>query len=170
MPHLHKALSLAVMLTETMRIKLTIIHVIIPLLLGATLYISFRSISLRMFDWFRIIEADKIALGVRNLLNPIKSYLPTWTYFSLPDGLWAYSFSSAFIILWSNQFKIGKYWLLLPFLSSCGIELAQGLKIFPGTFDFMDLTFCFSALLLSIIILTPKKEKNETQKQVFFNS
>ncbi len=147
--------------------KLTIIHVFLPLIIGGLIYISFRSLSLRMFNWFEMVGISEFTSFIRAIFNPLKVHIPSWTYFSLPDGLWVYSFSSAYLILWSSQFKKGKYWLLIPLLFGAIIELAQGLKIFPGTFDILDFTFCIIAFTLSIIIIKPKIQKYEKQKQVF---
>ena len=147
-----------------MRLKtLTMIHVFSPLIVGGGIYISFRSMSLRLFEWFEIIELKTTISFIRNIIHPFKNELPTWTYYSLPDGLWVYSFSSALIILWGDQFKFGKYWLIIPLLFGAFIELAQKIKIFPGTFDIIDFTFSIMALALSIIIVKPKIQTNETQ-------
>lgn len=147
--------------------KLLIIHVICPLIIGGLIYISFRSSSLRLFYWFEMIGLNNITSFIRNVTYPLKNYLPSWTYFSLPDGLWVYSFTSALLILWDNQLKIAKFWLLIPLFTGAIIEVAQGLKIFRGTFDVLDLTFTIVALLLSIIIINYKFKKNDKQKQVF---
>lgn len=145
-----------------MRLKtLTMIHVFCPLIIGGFIYISFRSVSLRLFNWFEIVGIKSAALSIRNIIYPYKNDLPNWTFFSLPDGLWVYSFSSALIILWGDQFKFGKYWLIIPLLFGAFIEFAQKIKIFPGTFDIIDFTFSISALALSIIILKPKIRTNE---------
>jgi uncharacterized membrane protein len=93
--------------------------------------------------------------------------LPQWVYYSLPDGLWVYSFSSALLILWKGQYEKAKIWLFIPLFSGSMIEIAQGLRIFPGTFDFLDLTFTTISLLLSIIIINDKFKTNDKQKQVF---
>jgi hypothetical protein len=142
--------------------KITTIHVILPLLIGGLIYISFRSISLRMCNWFEVIGINDFTSWIRCSMNPLKNNIPSWTYFSLPDGLWVYSFSSALIILWGNQYKKGKYWLLIPLLFGAIIELAQGIKLFPGTFDIIDFVFCLLASYLSIIIVKAKiQKKNE---------
>jgi hypothetical protein len=142
-------------------IKICIIHVFCPLIIGGVIYISFRSMSLRFFDYLDTLGIKTAVSFIRNILHPFKNELPTWTYFSLPDGLWVYSFSSALIILWGDQFNFGKYWLIIPLLFGAFIELAQKIKIFPGTFDIIDFTFSIVALVLSIIILKPKIQKNE---------
>jgi len=144
-------------------IKMTTIHVIFPLTIGGLIYISFRSLSLRLFGWFEFTGINTFTSFIRNSTYPIKNYLPSWIYFSLPDGLWVYSFSSALLIIWGDQFSKVKYWLLIPLLFGVIIEFAQGLKIFPGTFDIIDFTFTIMALALSIIIIKPKTQTNERE-------
>lgn len=139
-------------------------NVILPLLVGGLIYISFRSLSLRMFSWFDIIGVHNIIYNLREILHPFKKDLPTWVYFSLPDGLWVYSFSSAYLIVWKNQFKIARFWLLIPFTFGCVLELAQLLKIFPGTFDFTDFIVTFLGFTLSLLIF--KQNINDKQIQV----
>lgn len=146
--------------------NLIIAHTILPLLVGGLLYISFRSTTLKMFSWFKFIGIENTILNIRQQLSPLKLNLPEWTYFSLPDGLWVYSFTSALLIVWDNQFRHAKIWLLIPFFTGAIIEIAQGFKIFRGTFDILDLTFTIVALLLSIIIINYKFKQNDKQKQV----
>lgn len=144
--------------------KLVFIHVIIPLLFGGLIYISFRSLSLRMFNWFEWSKIDILTTLIRTTIHPSKSQYPSWFYFSLPDALWVYSFSSALLILWKDQFKKGKYWLFIPLLLGSVVEVAQGLKLFPGTFDILDLIFTIVALCLSVIIINYIFNQNDKQK------
>lgn len=143
--------------------KLIFIHVIMPLLLGGLIYISFRSTSLRMFNWFEWSKIDFVTSLIRYLIYPLKKYLPLWFYFSLPDGLWVYSFSSALLIYWNNDFQKVNYWLLIPFLSGILIEILQGFKFFSGTFDFLDLFFSAFGLLLSKTIINYKFKEHDKQ-------
>ncbi|MCR4030286.1 MULTISPECIES: hypothetical protein [Flavobacterium] len=146
--------------------KIIFIHVIVPLVIGGLIYISFRSLSLRMFDWFKWIHIDFITSLIRDIMYPFKRQIPTWFYFSLPDALWVYSFSSALLIIWKDQFKKGKYWLLIPLLSGSIVEIAQAVKLFPGTFDMIDLIFTTTALLFSIM-LNSIFNQNEKHKKLF---
>jgi len=141
-------------------IKTTTIHVIFPLFLGGLLYISFRSLSLRMFRWFEIIGIHDLILIIRKTISPLKNNLPNWIYYSLPDGLWVYSLSSALMLLWDNQYEKGKYWLAIPLIFGVIIELAQSVKLFPGTFDIIDIFMCSIALFLSIKITKSNSLKN----------
>jgi hypothetical protein len=139
-------------------------NTILPLIVGGVIYISFRSKSLRMFNWFENIE---VLNSTRNLLYPMKKFTPSWVYYSLPDALWMYSFSSIYLLIWKDQINEGKYWLLIPLVFGCSIEFAQGLNIFEGTYDLIDLIACLLAFIISIIINNPRFQKNEKQKQVF---
>lgn len=143
-----------------------IYNVLLPLLLGAFLYISFRSTTIRMFDWFEFIGIEQFTNLIRISFHPIKSSLPTWIYYSLPDGLWMYSFSSVYLLIWRKEIGNGKYWLLIPLITGCLFEILQGLKLFEGTFDPIDLSLCLLALMLSIIT-NFYIQKNEKQKQIF---
>lgn len=94
-------------------------------------------------------------------MNFIKYLLPNWSNFSLPDGLWIYSFTSFLLIYWDNKFDYYKYWLLIPFTTSIVVEILQWLKMFPGTFDIIDLLFLMLGFTLSLIIINSKFKKHE---------
>jgi hypothetical protein len=156
------------MTTKTVKIKrttLTIIHCLIPLLVGGLLYVLFRSTTLRMFEWFSLIGFEDAIQSARTSAFEYKNYLPNWAYLSLPDGLWIYSFTSAILIYWHNDNKKTKFWLLIPFTTGILIEILQGFKLFPGTFDYLDLTFSILGLSISKIIINHKFKQNDKQKQ-----
>jgi hypothetical protein len=142
-----------------LKLKLFLINVLLPLLMGTLLYISFRTTSIRMFTWFEILGIKKMIFLIRSLVNPFKNNLPDWVCYSLPDALWVYSFTSIYLILWNNKIN---YWLIFPFFFGCVVEIAQKLKIFEGTYDPIDLILCLIAFILSIYInqLTKNNEKN----------
>ncbi len=145
----------------SLKYYLFIFHSIIPLLLGGIFYISFRSTTLIMFNWFKVIGIENIIFKIRNSMNFIKYLLPNWSNFSLPDGLWIYSFTSFLLIYWDNKFDYYKYWLLIPFTTSIVVEILQWLKMFPGTFDIIDLLFLMLGFTLSLIIINSKFKKHE---------
>jgi hypothetical protein len=146
-----------------LKIKHFLIHVFAPLIIGSLLYISFRSETIRMFSWFETVGLSSFVNGIRKILNPFKENIPTWIYYSLPDGLWVYSFTSSYMLIWGKDIQSAKYWLLLPLVFGSAVELAQGIRIFPGTFDILDFLCCSVGLLLSILIF--KLNKNE--KKIF---
>ena len=132
------------------KVNLILLHILTPLSLGALIYIAFRNKSLTIFRWFDKISISEFTDSIRNLLNPLKNNIPDWVIFSLPDGLWVYSFTSFLIIIWKNNSESVKYWMILPFAILLLIELLQLTKIFTGTCDFTDIYISFLALIISV--------------------
>lgn len=124
------------------------INVLVPLLIGGLIYILFRNESLIMFNWFDYLGLLEQIKELRATLNPMKSILPNWIYYSLADGLWTYAFVSAYLI----YYKVD-YWLLLPFLLSIGVEILQYFQLFQGTFDVIDLLCCIVGYTLPFLLL-----------------
>ena len=104
-----------------------------------------------MFDWFDFIGFSEIILDVRELFLEIL-FLPNWFYYSLPDGLWTYAFTSSFIIIWGINNPVLKYWLVIPFILSLVPEILQLFNLFPGTFDLNDLIFMSIGFISSILV------------------
>lgn len=132
-------------------LKLVFIHCILPIFVGGIIYIGFRSLSLRMFNWFDFFGFSDIILEVRELFHEIL-FLPNWFYYSLPDGLWTYAFTSSFIIIWGINNPVLKYWLVIPFILSLVPEMLQLFNLFPGTFDLNDLIFMSIGFISSILV------------------
>jgi hypothetical protein len=83
----------------------------------------------------------------------------------LPDGLWAYAFCSAILIIWNRQ--MNTFWLLVLFLIFIIIELLQYLQVIRGTGDILDIAvyFAFSGITFltnKFYISNPKTHFNET--------
>jgi hypothetical protein len=133
------------------KLELTIIHCLMPLLLGGFIYLSFRSKQLRMFDWFTYLNFDNFISYLRELFFQYKIFLPNCILYSIPDGLWVYSFTSALLIAWEGKLNI---WLSIPLVAGPVLEIAQLLNIFPGTFDIMDLLLTITAFYFSFKIIT----------------
>lgn len=133
------------------KFKLTTFHVILPIIIGGLIYVSFRSSSLKMFEWLAYIGTNDLVCWFRNMIMPIKDKVPSWIYFSLPDGLWVYSSTSALLILWNSRINL---WIFIPLFTSIVIEIAQKTKIVSGTFDILDLSFSILGVLLSNLIIT----------------
>ncbi len=142
------------------KVKSYLVHVLIPLFIGGYIYIVFRNKNLRFFNYFEKIGCLDYINTIRLINNPYKGFFPNWFFYSLPDGLWVYSFTSFYIIIWNGRIAKMQYWLLLPVIFGCLAELAQAIKIFEGTYDPIDLLFLVSAFIISINI---NKFKNETK-------
>ena len=79
--------------------------------------------------------------------------LPDWFVFSLPDGLWLFSYISVVLLVWKNQItKHSIAWILIIPLYAIVHELGQLFKFTEGTFAFNDLLFYSIAIFLPFIL------------------
>lgn len=140
-----------------------LIHAILPLSLGGLIYISFRSTNLKMFSWFEILNIDSYIFIIRFKLIEYKVFFPSWFYFSLPDALWAYSFSSSILIFWINNLKIGKLFLSIPLSYIIFSEFLQLLEIIRGTFDILDLIISIIGIIISYKFIKTQILKDEKE-------
>ena len=102
----------------------------VPLIIGCLIYTLFRT------DY---IIYNKL-LG--NLFTPLTfadTFLERVIVFSLPDGLWAMSYTILiFHIRKDKSFRTIIWSLIIPFIGAFS-EIGQFYLLIPGTFDFMDL-------------------------------
>ena len=138
-------------------IRQTILGHLTTLLLGGLIYILFRQETLQMFGWFDSLNLLGIISELRELTIPVKKYLPEWFIYSLPDGLWVFSYVSGLMLVWDNHInKSNFFWIILiPFLALSS-EFFQLFNLIPGTFDLIDMTFYLIGAVLPIIIFKPK--------------
>lgn len=107
---------------------------------GGLIYICFRIESLKMFSWFKSINISKVITTIRNYALNYELLIPDWVKFSLPDGLWLFSFISLILITWKNEINSSNLlWLIsLPIIALLS-EIGQFISIIPGTFDWTDI-------------------------------
>lgn len=109
-----------------------------------------------MFKWLELLSLTDIVISLREYLSPTREFIPDWVVFSSPDGLWVYSFSSSFILIWNEDFAMAKPWLIIPLFVGAFAEIFQYFKILPGTFDLIDFFVCITASILSIYFVKRK--------------
>jgi hypothetical protein len=66
------------------------------------------------------------------------------------DGLWAYAFCSALLIVWNRKILPG--WISAAFLSAVIFELLQYLHFVPGTSDLYDVFTYFLCFVLALVL------------------
>ena len=140
--------------------KRKILILLLPVILGGIIYIAFRSDQLLLFNWLSSID------GVRKLNNYGNTILVFhWFKYSLPDGLWLYSYTSLMLEIW--RYRINEqslFWIFsLPFIALSS-EFLQLFKVIPGTFDFLDLIFYSLGIVLpfyksNVLIFNPKNHE-----------
>jgi hypothetical protein len=138
--------------------KQLIIGHMFTLLLGCFIYISFRQDTLIMFNWLNRINILEIISDYRLFTLPLAENLPNWFLYSLPDGLWLFSYLSILLAVWKNTIsKHNIHWILLVPTIAVFIEFGQLFSIVSGTFDILDLTFYLVGAVLPILIFTNSK-------------
>lgn len=149
-----------------MKIQIIIGHVF-TLLLGGLIYILFRQDTLKMFSWFDNINVSAAISELRLCTVPLSGHFPNWFLYSLPDGLWLFSYLSVLLVVWDNVIsKHNIHWLLLVPMVAIFSEIGQLFEIVPGTFDIFDLIFYLLGTVLPILIFTNSKTPRNSTRWV----
>lgn len=117
-------------------------NVIFPVFIGAGIYSLWRSKALLVFAWYRWAGLYGPMLTLRAYFAGVKHLIPGPILYSLPDGLWVYSFTALMGYIWYQkpQRYARLFWTLLPGSMAVGAEIGQGLRLVPGTFDWADMS------------------------------
>lgn len=142
-------------------ILILLLNVILPIVLGGIIYLSWRKDSLYMFHWFKYSGLNDAILCLRETFFPLKDYLPTIVLYSLPDAVWVYSFSFFMIWLWKDGPKPELiFWGSIGAILGIGGEFGQLFGIVRGTYDFVDLLLCTISVALAISAIKILETKN----------
>lgn len=141
--------------------KQLIIGHILSLLFGCFIYISFRQDTLIMFNWLDRVNILEVISVYRLFSLPLAENLPNWFLYSLPDGLWLFSYISILLVIWRNVIsKQNIHWVLIVPLIAIVSEIGQLIKLVPGTFDIVDICFYLSGTIVPILLFAnPKTNK-----------
>ncbi|AFU69427.1 hypothetical protein P700755_002686 [Psychroflexus torquis ATCC 700755] len=128
---------------------------LLTLFIGGLIYVAFRTDSLLMFKWFSAASIDTPIELIRGMTLTAKNSLPDWFLFSLPDGLWIFSYTSLVLLIWRNKInRENFFWIaIIPILIILS-ELGQLFNIVPGTFDLIDVLLYSLGAILPILIFT----------------
>ncbi len=130
------------------------LHIFLPIFIGASIYLLFRKDTLLVFSWIDYIGASEIVSFIRDNVFFIRKYIPGFILYSLPDGIWVYSGTVAFAIIWKNYPNnfLCVFWITLSFSCAIVAEILQLFGIVNGTFCSLDilsyiLFFCLALYL-----------------------
>jgi hypothetical protein len=142
-------------------------HVILPLLVGGLVYVRWRAPELLMFDWFRMLGLEPLALRFNVARAGAEPGVPLWLIYSLPDGLWVYALTAFFVRIWSGvkSSPVKTFFLSLSLVLGAGSELGQLARFVPGTFDWIDFFFYIIAAVLAFYFASgnnPERSSNES--------
>lgn len=129
---------------KSFRLNFLVYTVILPLFFGFLIYIFFRT---------NTYLNNFLNVGL-NIKIPIES-INYFIKFLLPDGIFAFSFTNAFLLLWFKEFKLN--YLIVSFAFFVLIEFFQLLNLIPGTFDILDIIVMNLFALFSYYITTKKR-------------
>ena len=92
--------------------------------------------SLTMFSATGISESS---VWLQILRNNVPGKVPDWYVYALPDGLWAFSYTTFIAALWN--FKSPQCIPIATVIPTVGLvsEILQYFNILPGVFDWCDL-------------------------------
>jgi len=126
---------------------------ITSLISGFSIYLFFRSDSIIYFNWLNNSFAVEIINEIRQNFTPLKSKLPTWFLFSLPDGLWLNSYMFFIFSIRGTAFNLkNNVWFFSIPILILFHEIGQLFNIFDGTFDIFDLIFYTIGFCIPIAI------------------
>lgn len=131
------------------------------LLLGGLIYILFRSNTLYINNWLLNHNLGFDLQIIRTYTLPTRAYLPEWLIYSFPDALWMLSLSTLIHTIWKDEpTKSLIIWSLITPIIALSWEIAQGLKLIKGTFDWVDILF-YGLVTITIYfnLKTTKDEK-----------
>lgn len=131
----------------------TIVIPAAPLGVGGLIYILWRSPSLLMFKWFDALGLTTLLMSMRSACSDVRSNIPDWVLYSLPDAAWLSSGFLLYAVIWSGS-RCGArhFWVWVPpFLAVTG-EFGQLFRVVPGTFDVTDVMVCIGAAAASYLV------------------
>lgn len=82
---------------------------LIALIGGGSIYILFRPVEAKFFNWFTIIESRNWLFIIREESLSVIGFLPPWILYSLPNGLWAFAYTLIIMYLWTRSKSLMKY-------------------------------------------------------------
>lgn len=139
----------------------------LALLSGGIIYILFRTSEPVFFNWIRAVGLGNWLYFVRNISLSLTPTLPDWIVFSLPNGLWAFSYALLITTIWSESKSPLKYfWMASIPLLVLGFEILQLTGIIPGTFCIQDVALGIAGLTIGIIVGTKIIKPNHHEKAV----
>lgn len=145
--------------------------IIFPLILGIGIYFLYRS---RNLFYFKIFTTHPLiynyVIKIRDIAWLYRKNLPLWTVYSLPDGLWLFSFGATLLldrIFYFFHFII--FTCIYGFM--IGLEFIQkyfgGHGTMLGTFDKLDiLFFTIGYIFIVLISYFIHKRKSSDEKKV----
>ena len=133
----------------------------LTLLCGTLIYLLFRVSTLKVFSWLNFLGIDFVNFDLRKNSINFAPKIPEWFIFSLPDGIWIFSYVVLMISIWNfNVNKQSLFWLAIIPIIAIFSEIFQIFGIISGTFDIIDLSFYLLGFILPFVIFRKQLNYN----------
>jgi hypothetical protein len=148
------------------RVCPVVLHVVLPVAVGAALYTAFRERGLLVFGWYEQAGLGGAVEAVRSFTMPAAPFLPRPLIYSLPDGLWVYALTALMARLWSGERGFYRtFWLSTGLLCGPVAELLQIPRWVPGTFDPADFVITAAAFAAALFNARADRGARATEPQ-----
>lgn len=132
---------------------------LLAITLGGSIYLFFRSEKLLMFEWLK-------KMGIYDSISAMRIETSDggWLIYSLPDGLWLFSYILIMAALWSFEEKRTMLYSVPLVVIAIGSELLQFFHLISGTFDVIDLLCYIGACIFGFVyvkIIINKLKRNK---------
>lgn len=140
---------------------------ILAIITGGIIYILLRPSEPVFFDWIKFAGSENLLLNVRHHSLSLGQFLPEWFIYSLPNSLWALSYSLIITAIWGNsKSRLKFFWMASIPVLVFGFELFQYLEILNGTFCIRDIVFGVSGILAGIALGIKTNKINSYEKDM----
>ncbi len=129
--------------------------ILLSLAAGLFIYLVWRDISSPFYHWASLLGFNPQVDFLRDALTGIT--VPSWVVYSLPDGLWMFSFILLMMTIWDfdlNRHSI--FWIAVAIAIGFLIEITQMYFYVLGRFDWMDMFFLSLGATLPILVFSKK--------------
>lgn len=130
---------------------------ILSLLIGGCIYLFFRDPSIIFFGWIDDLGFLSEVKSMQTSMSSLKNALPDWVIFSLPDGLWLFSYVCLMLHLWRKSMPFpGMIWVLALPILALFFEIFQAIFDSIGTFDWLDILLYLCASTIPLVLFKKK--------------
>lgn len=129
-------------------IKTIIVFIaMMALFVGGMIYVFFRPESIIMFKWFPFLGTIHQQVNVFSTIH-----LPDFFVYSLPDGLWLFSYILLIGVIWNFNYHRCIFLIMLLPVYAVSHEMLQLYHMVPGYFDVLDFIVYVIATFLGISV------------------
>lgn len=145
-------------------ITFSFFFIVVPVLLSGIIYLFLRSSNTVIYLVFQDLLPPGILEQMRLIFQNSFSELPKWIIYSLPGGLWLFSFTNFSLLLLNEKTKyFFKHIVLALFGIVTILEILQMIHFTDGRFDLADLALYLIASAISSLMVNFRVKRSNHQ-------